>query len=555
MDHRYRSIVIAFVLTYASCLCMCSRLKAAEPMGIAVELRSQDRHSSDSPYLPKIDKQTWKAQETAIIVCDMWDSHHCYRAVQRATEMAPRMNRLMNVLRDQGVTVIHAPSGCMDAYQNHPSRQRSISEPKVDELPDDITKWCYSIAEEAAQQYPIDQTDGGEDDTEGEHEAWRNTLLMQGRNPDAPWTKQMDLLQIDPQSDWISDRGDEIWSILENRSIKNVMLVGVHTNMCVLGRPFGLRQLAKNGMNVVLVRDLTDTMYNPAAKPYVSHFTGTDLIVSYIERTVCPTISSDQILGGSPHRFRNDDRPTIAMMIGESEYNTAVSLPAYALENLGKQYRVVYVLESLDAADGFVGLEQLEQAELLIVSVRRKLLPIKQLELVRQFIELGKPVIGIRTASHAFCLRNPESAKQESKAEFAQWPEFDSQVFGGHYTNHHGNNLASLVSFVGEPGQEKGQSTNPMTSSLLQGVDRQPFQQGGSLYKVRPLADGTQVLAVGRANGVEEEPVAWTYQRSDGGWSFYTSLGHEKDFLSAPFVQMLTNVINQRCEPRIPASH
>ena len=34
--------------------------------------------------------------------------------------------------------------------------------------------------------------------------------------------------------------------------------------MCVLGRPFGLRQMAKNGKNVVLMRDMTDTMYNPA---------------------------------------------------------------------------------------------------------------------------------------------------------------------------------------------------------------------------------------------------------------------------------------------------
>ena len=50
------------------------------------------------------------------------------------------------------------------------------------------------------------------------------------------------------------------------------------------------------GQNVVLMRDMTDTMYNPARWPYVSHFTGTDLIVSHIERYVCPTITSDQFL-------------------------------------------------------------------------------------------------------------------------------------------------------------------------------------------------------------------------------------------------------------------
>jgi hypothetical protein len=78
--------------------------------------------------------------------------------------------------------------------------------------------------------------------------------------------------------------------------------------MCVLGRPFGLRQMAKNGKNVVLVRDLTDTMYNPQRSPNVSHFEGTRLIVEHIEKFVCPTITSDQILGGKEFRFKGDEK-------------------------------------------------------------------------------------------------------------------------------------------------------------------------------------------------------------------------------------------------------
>jgi len=52
-----------------------------------------------------------------------------------------------------------------------------------------------------------------------------------------------------------------IWNLLESRNIDNVILTGVHANMCVSGRPFGLRQMAKNGKHVVLMRDLTDTMF------------------------------------------------------------------------------------------------------------------------------------------------------------------------------------------------------------------------------------------------------------------------------------------------------
>ena len=87
-----------------------------------------------------------------------------------------------------------------------------------------------------------------------------------GRNPKAPWKSECDVLKMDDH-DAVSDSGVEIWNLLEERGINNVILMGVHTNMCVLGRPFGLRQLAKNGKNVVLMRDMTDTMYNPRAGP------------------------------------------------------------------------------------------------------------------------------------------------------------------------------------------------------------------------------------------------------------------------------------------------
>ena len=57
------------------------------------------------------------------------------------------------------------------------------------------------------------------------------------------------------------------------------------------------------GVNVVLMRDLTDSMYNPKSWPYVSHAEGTSLIIAHIEKHVCPTITSDQILGGKPFEF------------------------------------------------------------------------------------------------------------------------------------------------------------------------------------------------------------------------------------------------------------
>ena len=250
-------------------------------------------------------EEKWPANKTSIIVCDMWDAHHCLNAVRREEEMVPRMNDFLIKARGAGALIIHAPSSCMEPYKDHPARKRAQSAPKAKNLPKDIDQWCRHIPAEDKGKYPIDQSDGGEDDDLKEHEEWHAKLKAMGRNPKAPWKSQHAGLTIKDE-DAISDSGVEIWNLLEDRGINNVILVGVHTNMCVLGRPFGLRQMAKNGKHVVLVRDLTDTMYNPKKAPYVSHFEGTRLIVEHIEKFVCPTITSNQLLGGEEFRFKGD---------------------------------------------------------------------------------------------------------------------------------------------------------------------------------------------------------------------------------------------------------
>ncbi len=271
---------------------------------LSLTLRSRVDENGKSNMTTK--KQTWPTAKTVIIVCDMWDAHHCLNAVRREEEMVPRMNEVLEKARSQGVFIIHAPSSCMDAYKDHPARKRAQAAPKAKNLPTDIDKWCRQIPTEEKGKYPIDQTDGGEDDDLKEHEAWHAKLAAMGRNPKAPWKSQHAGLKIH-DADAISDSGVEIWNLLEERGISNVILVGVHTNMCVLGRPFGLRQMAKNGKNIVLMRDMTDTMYNPKKAPFVSHFEGTRLIVEHIEKYVCPTITSDQIIGGKEFRFKGDE--------------------------------------------------------------------------------------------------------------------------------------------------------------------------------------------------------------------------------------------------------
>jgi hypothetical protein len=95
--------------------------------------------------------------------------------------------------------------------------------------------------------------------------------------------------------DGISDSGEEIYNFCVAEDIRNVVLMGVHTNMCVLGRPFGIRQMVRLGKNVALARDLTDAMYDPRQPPYVSHARGTEMVIEHIEKYWCPSILGEDL--------------------------------------------------------------------------------------------------------------------------------------------------------------------------------------------------------------------------------------------------------------------
>jgi nicotinamidase-related amidase len=254
--------------------------------------------------------ETWQPEQTAMIVCDVWDYHHSQNAVERLEAFAPRLNEVLKEARRRGVTIIHAPSDCMNHYRDHPARKRAQSAPQATNAPDGIDAWCSAIPSEKSGVFPIDQADGGEDDAPQKLAVWRKKLADLGRNPQMPWQAQSPLITIDEDVDFISDSGSEVWNVLQSRKIKNVVLTGVHINMCVLGRPFGLRQMARNGMNVTLLRDLTDAMYNPLSWPYVDHHEGTRRVIEHIEQYVCPTMSSDQWIGGQEFQLSKVDTAT-----------------------------------------------------------------------------------------------------------------------------------------------------------------------------------------------------------------------------------------------------
>ena len=85
---------------------------------------------------------------------------------------------------------------------------------------------------------------------------------------------------------------------MQHCGIEHLLIMGVHTNMCVLHRTFAIKQMVRWGVEVALIRDLTDAMYNPAMAPYVSHDEGTRLVIEFIEKFWCASVQSGDVLGG-----------------------------------------------------------------------------------------------------------------------------------------------------------------------------------------------------------------------------------------------------------------
>jgi len=492
----------------------------------SLHFRSQIETEDGSGKYHSITKPgKWDASKTALVICDMWDDHYCRNAARRVSEMAPRMNRVISAAREKGALIIHCPSGCMDYYADTPQRKLAQAAPRVKtKFP--LSSWCY-LDPQVEAQMPV-KVDQPCDDTGKLRERVRF------------YHKENDALTI-ADGDAITDSA-EAYYLMKQKGITNVILMGVHTNMCVLGRPFGIRQMVNAGQNVVFVRDLTDTMYNPREEPYVNHFTGNDLVFEHIERYWCPSVTSDDILAdqSAPFRFPGDTRKHIVIVMGEREYKTADTLPKFALEELGRDFRISLVYADVKHKNFFPGLEVIQRADVVLLSVRRRNLSPEQMALFRNYLAAGKALVGIRTACHAF-LQMKQSPLPEGQSE---WRDFDPDVIGGNY---HGHLSPGITTFAQVTKEAEG-------SPLVKGIDTRRFQTYGSLYQVRPLKKTTKVLLMGSGqNAKDTEPVAWTNQAPSGSRIFYTSLGHPYDFQITQFRTLLRNAVFWAAGKVVPA--
>ena len=248
--------------------------RRTRPKGmLKLNLRSREESPTEKDQWQEINfEQETPVAKTAIIICDMWDEHWCSGATERCGAIAQKMNHVVKSARDRGIQIIHAPSDTLSFYLDWPQRRR-MQMARVVPLPEALNLATHPL--------PIDDSDGGCDT---EETPWYHA-----------WTRQSKHIDIG-KYDGISDNGREVYNFIEQEGIDTLFIMGVHTNMCILGRSFAIRQMTRWGKKCILVRDLTDAMYDPKDDPQVSHDAGTQLVIEHIEKYWCPTITSEDLV-------------------------------------------------------------------------------------------------------------------------------------------------------------------------------------------------------------------------------------------------------------------
>ena len=205
----------------------------------------------------------------------------------------------------------------------------------------------------------------------------------------------------------------------------------------------------------------------------------------------------------------------IVMISGSFEYDSEESL-VLLRDYLHVNAPLKAELIVFDSETADVTLAPIDEADAVVLFTRRLETQGLELERFQHYCAQGRPLVALRTASHAF----------------QHWLDLDEQILGGHYDGHFGSGLETDV-----------RHAEGVQHIILDEVER--FPAYGSLYRNTPLASDTTALLRGRA-GEQDEPVAWTCERA--GRVFTTSLGHQRDFWELDFLRLLENALRWACD-------
>ncbi len=214
---------------------------------------------------------TVEPRRVGVIAVDVWNYHWCKTATMRVDAIVPRLNRALEAARQLGMTVMLCPSDVVDNYVGYPQREAVLALPKVS-VPSVVDVTCPPVPDAGGCACGRERC--------GVNYGW------DGMHPG---------LRIGDE-DLMPDTQAEVFAICQARGLTHLIYVGFHTQVCLLGKPMGLKAMKSAGLACVLARDMTDAHpgYDPAR-----NFTpdlNTEQVIEHFEKHLAPTIHLGQEL-------------------------------------------------------------------------------------------------------------------------------------------------------------------------------------------------------------------------------------------------------------------
>jgi len=245
----------------------------------------------------------------------------------------------------------------------------------------------------------------------------------------------------------------------------------------------------------------------------------------------------------------------IVLIAGDDEYRSEDLIPPLAkilAVHHGFKCTVLFAINKDDGTidpstlDNIPGLELLKKADLMVIFTRFRDLPDEQMKHIVDYINSGKPIVGLRTATHAFNFRKHKTYAKYSFRSREFEGGFGRQVLGETWVSHYGHH--------------QRESTRGL---IAKGMENHPIVKGcediwgpSDVYGLTTLHGDSKPLIMGQVlvgmnpddkpqPGKKLVPVAWTKsytgEKGKAARVFTTTMGHGGDLKSEGFRRLLVN--------------
>lgn len=228
---------------------------------ITLHLQTRDAASGAITVTPTV----IDPEHLGVVAVDVWNWHWCKTATQRVAAIVPRMRVCLDRLRDMGATVFLCPTDVADAYIGQPQREFPLAIKKLT-LPETLTIQCP----------PPPQGPG--------------CACVDRCQGNYGWNAMHPAL-VPQLGDWIPNDRETLYTLCRKKNITHLLYVGFHTQICLLGKDIGLRNMKALGFDCILARDLTDSHpdYNPERGIDPDDLTART--VAHFERYLCSSVN------------------------------------------------------------------------------------------------------------------------------------------------------------------------------------------------------------------------------------------------------------------------